>query len=87
MLAASGGDVKVQLTAHGWRSRHPHLRDRASGPVSSNKGIGSQADVIAAPTAIRQHRIGETGIIVVADQHLRKAGFWLLVKCLLVIAS
>ena len=23
MLAASGADVKVQLTAHGWRSRHP----------------------------------------------------------------
>lgn len=23
MLAASGADVKVQITAHGWRSRHP----------------------------------------------------------------
>ena len=42
MVAASGAEVKVQLTAHGWRSRHPQvtaLRPRAQ--VDDESGLRS----------------------------------------------
>jgi catechol 2,3-dioxygenase-like lactoylglutathione lyase family enzyme len=65
MLAASGADVKVQLRAHGWRSRHPHvdLFERAGCDVHGGQEMNHMAlNVDASDTTLVVAGLSEAGV-------------------------